>query len=385
MARHRSLTPTPTHTLTPGLTRRGVGFSNIAAANSLHAACASRLVRDISGERHACSLSPAVSSRHVSARSRGAPHLGFSIVGLPTGLYAVDGTSRDVSSIADTHALPALVVLLVAAAVLTWWLRRSGRTDQTFGALFASFASVSLIVAVTLLRSGWPPHISLGRVTDWSTTGLQGLRSDPFGSSQFILNVVLFVPAGVMWTGMTRRPAVVAAALVALSVLIESVQAVTGLGAPDVADLVANSIGALVGAFAAALLARLRPRAEGTLSPRKQAMAAVAVLALATVGLALVLVGAGRHQQSLRRELQTAFAGTTKADVDRWNADGTMLQEVFAAVSAFADGTQYSPDEVKVRYPAPFFGLHRCVFVIWTPTAVEFKLGSGDACTDFLG
>ena len=38
-----------------------------------------------------------------------------------------------------------------------------------------------------------------------------------------------------------------------------------------------------------------------------------------------------------------------------------MLQEVFDAVSVFADGTQYSPDKVKVRYPAPFFGLHRCV------------------------
>ena len=48
-------------------------------------------------------------------------------------------------------------------------------------------------------------------------------------------------------------------------------------------------------------------------------------------------------------------------------------------------GPSTPPDEVKVRYPAPFFGLHRCVFVIWTPTAVEFELGSGDACTDFLG
>ena len=302
-----------------------------------------------------------------------------------TRLNAVDGASRDVSSIADTHALPALLVLLVAAAVLTWWLRRSGRTDQAFGALVASLASVSLIVAVTLLRSGWPQQISLGRVTDWSTTGLERLRSNPFGSSQFILNVVLFVPAGVVWTWMTRRPAVVAAALVGVSVLIESVQAITGLGAPDVADLLANSIGALVGVCAAALLARVRPRAEGTLPPRRRAMVTVAVLGLGAVGLALVLVGADRHQQSLRRELQTAFTETTKTDVDRWNADGTMLQNVFAAVSVFADGTQYSPDEVKVRYPAPFFGLYRCVFVIWTPTAVEFKLGSGDACTDFLG
>ena len=323
--------------------------------------------------------------RQVSPNSRAAPHVGFSIVALLTGSHAVDGASRDVSSIADTNALPAFAVLLLAAAVLTWWLRRSGRTDQAFGALFASLASVSLIVAVTLLRSGLPQQISPGRVADWSTAGVEELRSDPFGSSQFILNVVLFVPAGIAWTWVTRRPAVVAAALVGVSVLIESVQAITGLGAPDVADLLANSVGALVGVCAAALLARVSPRAERTLSPRKQAMAAVAVLALAAVGLALVVVGADRHQQSLRRELQTAFAGTTKADVDRWNADGTMFQEVFDAVSVFADGTQYSPDDVKVRYPAPFFGLHRCVFVVWTPTAVEFELGSGDACTDFLG
>jgi hypothetical protein len=302
-----------------------------------------------------------------------------------TGFHAVDGASGDVSSIADTHALPAFAVLVLAAAVLTWCLRRSGRTDQASGALFASLASVSLVVAVTLLRSGPPQQISPGRVADWSTTGLEQLRSNPFGSSQFILNVVLFVPAGIAWTWMTRRPAVVAAALAGVSVLIESVQAITGLGAPDVADLLANSVGALVGVCAAALIARVRLRAEGTLSPRKQAMAAVAVVVLPAVGLALVLVGADRHQHSLRRELQTAFAGTTKADIDRWNADGTMLQEVFDAVSVFADGTQYSPDDVTVRFPAPFFGLHRCVFVIWTRTAVEFELGSGDACTDFLG
>ena len=302
----------------------------------------------------------------------------------PTGSYA-DGASRDVSSIADTHALPALVVLLVAAATLTWWLRRSRRTHQAFGTLFASLASVCLIIAVTLLRSGWPRQISLGMLTDWSTTGLERLRSDPFGSSQFILNLVLFVPAGALWTWMTRRPAVVAAALVGVSLLIESSQAITGLGAPDVADLFANSIGALVGVGTTVLFAVVRPRAETTMSPRKQALVAIAVLGLGAIGLALMVVGADRHQQSLRRELQSAFAGTTKADIDRWNADGTMLQEVFDAVSVFADGTQYSPNEVKVRYPAPFFGLHRCVFVIWIPATVKFELGSGDACTEFLG
>lgn len=303
-----------------------------------------------------------------------------------TGLYAVESASRDVSSIADTNALPALVVLLLAAAVLAWWLRRSGRTDQACGALFASLASICLIVAVTLLRSGWPHQFSVDRLTDWSAPGFERLRSDPFGSSQFILNVALFVPAGVAWTWMTRRPPTVAAALLGVSLLIESVQAITGLGAPDVADLLANSIGGLVGVGTATLLVRAtRHRAEAKLSPRKRAMVATAVLGLGAVALTLVLVGADRRQQSLRHELQTAFAGTTKADIDRWNADGTMLQEVFDAVSVFADGTQYSPDEAKVRYPAPFLGLHRCVFAIWTPTSVRFELGSGDACTDFIG
>lgn len=201
----------------------------------------------------------------MSRMSRDAPHVGFSIVAPLTALYAVDGASRDVSSIADTHALPALAVLLVAAAVLAWWFRRSGRTDQAFGALFASLASICFIVAVTLLRSGWPQQFSVGRVTDWSTAGFERLRSDPFGSSQFILNFVLFVPAGVAWTSMTRRPAMVAAALVGVSILIESVQAITGLGAPDFADLLANSIGAIVGVGTATLLARAtRHPASGT-------------------------------------------------------------------------------------------------------------------------
>jgi glycopeptide antibiotics resistance protein len=303
-----------------------------------------------------------------------------------TALHAVDGASRDVGSIADTQALPALIVLLVAAAVLAWWLRRSGRTQQAFVVLFASLASIGLIVAVTLLRSGWPRQFSVNGLTDWSAAGFNRLRSDPFGSSQFRLNVVLFVPAGAAWAWITRRPGVTAAALVGVSILVESIQAVTGLGAPDVADLAANSVGAAVGVGAATILARItKHRVESTLSPRTRVIRAVAALSVGAVVLTLVLVGADRRQRSIEREVRKAFAGTTKADIDRWNADGTMLEEVFDAVSIFSDGTQYSPDEVKVRYPASFFGLHRCVFVVWSPTSVRFERGSGDACTDFIG
>ena len=300
--------------------------------------------------------------------------------------YAVDDVSQDVSSIADTHALPALVVLLVAAAVLTWALRRSGRAHQSFAALFASLASFCLIVAVTLLRDGLPEQLSLARLTDWSSGGFDRFRSDPFGSSQFILNIALFVPAGAAWAWMTKRPGVTAAALAAGSVLIESVQAVTGLGAPDVADLVANIVGACSGVAAAAIVGRVwAERGESTPSPRRRAIVAAAVLGVGSVALTVMFVGADQGQRSLRHELQAAFEGTTKADIDRWNAEGVMLEEVFGAVSVFADGTQYSPDEVKVRYPSPFFGLHRCVLVVWTPSSVRFDLESGDACIVFVG
>jgi hypothetical protein len=279
-----------------------------------------------------------------------------------------------------------LLVLLVAAGVLTWWLRRSGRTRHGFAALFCSLASVCLIVAVTLLRDGWPRHFSLGGLAHWSSAGYDRLSSDPFGSSQFVLNIALFVPAGAAWTWMTRRPGAVAAGLVGGSLLVESVQALTGLGAPDVADLVANSIGALVGVGAAALVSRARGhRARLMLSPRRRAIAVVAVLAFGAAAVTLLFVGADRRQRSVERELRAAFAGTTKTDIDRWNVNNTMLDQVFNAVSVFADGTQYSPGEVKVRYPASFFGMHRCVFVVWTPTSVRFEHRSGDACTEFIG
>lgn len=158
------------------------------------------------------------------------------------------------------------------------------------------------------------------------------------------------------------------------------------MGAPDLADLVANSLGAFVGVGGAVLVARARgDRTGSTLSPRRRAIVAAGVLGVAAVVVLLVLVGADRRQRSIEHQLQARFVGTTKADIDRWNVDGTMLDRVFGAVSAFADGTRYSPDQVTVRYPASFFGLHRCVFVVWTPTSVRFELGSGDACTDFIG
>lgn len=300
--------------------------------------------------------------------------------------HAVDGTSREVSSIADTQALPALVVLVATAGVLTLWLRRSGRTKQEFSTLFASLASICLILAVTLCRVGWPHRFSIDKLTEWSRTGFDRLRSDPFGSSQFILNIALFVPAGAAWAWMTRRPIVSAAALVVGSLLVESVQAVTGLGAPDLADVMANSIGAFIGVGAATLVSHARARRPGaTLSPRRRATIAAVVVGVCAVALTLVLVGADRRQRSIELELQTAFEGTTRADIDRWNADGTMLDEVFDAVSVFADGTEYSPEEVMVRYPASFYGLHRCVFVVWTETSVRFERESGDVCIDFMG
>lgn len=71
-------------------------------------------------------------------------------------------------------------------------------------------------------------------------------------SIEFWLNVALFVPAGVAWTLLTRRPWPTLAGLAVVSMAIETVQAATVVGAADITDVAANTIGAAFGVTAGA-------------------------------------------------------------------------------------------------------------------------------------
>lgn len=77
-------------------------------------------------------------------------------------------------------------------------------------------------------------------------------------------NVALFVPFTLFTGLLLRRPTMAFMISVTLTVLIESYQAATGTRVGAFADIVSNSVGALIGAVGSALLLTL----VGALSPR---------------------------------------------------------------------------------------------------------------------
>lgn len=310
--------------------------------------------------------------------------------------------SRDLTSNTTASALIALVIVLAASAAGLWWLDRRGSVHRPL-AWFAALASVAGCLSMTLARDGTPEAFRPGSVFVWAGSGWDRLADgDLLGSSQFLLNVVLFVPAGLAWTWLTRRPVRTFLALAGFSMMIESVQAVAGLGAADITDVVANTVGAALGVtMAAAVLNGIdwsrRPEHPPADARRRVAVATGGAMTVLAVLLGL-LVGADRRQARVHDELEDAFVNTTydeiasvlqgdSEDRDRFDADAQFSdsEQIFSAISVRADGFRYTDDQIELRWPALFFGFRRCVYVIWTPSAVQIRDHSGAACTDFIG
>ena len=142
-----------------------------------------------------------------------------------------------------------VVSLFSALTVVSFLMRRPvarvlrGSARRTFWGL----VSLAAIASVTLLGrhfEGFAPVFWLFDGTLWSQVAITQ-------QANFVLNMILFLPAGIAVTFATRRPVASLLFLVALSFAIESIQQSTGLGAPDPADWVANSLGALVGVIIA--------------------------------------------------------------------------------------------------------------------------------------
>lgn len=291
--------------------------------------------------------------------------------------------SNDVSSLAASNALLALAAFVAVAVPGARWLHRSDRFAlRSTGLWFAGLASLALIVAATLFRDGLPATIRLGNLGDWSEDGLRQLSRDPFGSSQFVLNIGLFVPAGTVLALISRRPVVSLLTLTGLSLLIESIQAVAGVGANDVADLAANALGAAIGAAITVAVWAIHGNREVDFPRRSRRLltAGVAVTALAL--LAGWVIGASHRQQNVEDVLRTRFAGTDRTDIEALLESDPSA--VFGATASYSDGTRYSDSTIEIRYPATFFSLHRCVFAVWNDDGVEFRKASGHDCTDFI-
>lgn len=301
---------------------------------------------------------------------------------------------RDVSFLLVGGLLVPLLGLVGASVWLASVLRRRRFAGRSWLLVFLACASLALIVAATLLReavylAGWLVENGLdewpGPSLRWSENGWERLSYEPF-SSQVLLNAALFVPAGVAWTLLIARAWRVTAGLIVCSLGIEVVQGLASLGVPDVADLVANSVGAALGATMGTILLWVVPGVWGRSRPSRQAMlrggaTAGAVLVTVTV---LAYAGAAQRQASLEHELSARFTGTTLRDFRQWEAKGQLYDEVFEAVSVSIDGQIQDAQSVSARYPASFFGVRRCVFVRWTAKDVEVQPEAGRRCTDFL-
>ncbi len=270
-------------------------------------------------------------------------------------------------------------------------------------AWFAALVSVAGCISLTLARDGAPEAFRPGSAFAWTGSGWDRLvDGDLLGSSQFLLNVVLFVPAGLAWTWLTRRPVRTFLALAGFSMLIESVQAVAGLGGADITDVVANTIGAALGVATVAVALNGIDWSRRSQRPPVDSAKARCRRCGNRCGCACCAGRAARRCRPapahIHDELQDAFINTSyyqiaavlqgdPDDPDRLDPDARFSdsEQIFSAISVRADGFRYSDDQIELRWPALFFGFRRCVYVIWTPSAVQFRDLSGAACTDFIG
>jgi len=295
---------------------------------------------------------------------------------------AADGLGRDFNSIAATEAVPALLVLLVLSVVAGVVVARQ-RTERSVLEWSFAFATVALIVAATLFRGEVSLGFHPGGLTSWAGSDLASLSRDPLSSSQFLLNVALFVPAGVAWTWMTGRSGRTLGALVLGSFVIECLRAITGAGGNDLVDIVANSIGALIGSGGVLIVMNITGGQLRELSRTRRLQLIAPAGAAVVLVFASGFVGAERRQDSVRSTVAERFGNTDlKTLQDELASDP---EAVWGAVPGVRADYFTTDDSATLRFPATFFGLQRCVYATWTVDDIEIRDASGDDCTRFLG
>jgi hypothetical protein len=155
-------------------------------------------------------------------------------------------------------AFAAASLLLSGAA---WWLAPRWGWAQVPAALAG--CGLALALAVTLVRpvgpfspSGLNPLIILHEC---------GIGSLSLARTYEKLNVVMLLPFAFFATLATRRPAIIAAACLLISGLVEFMQGATGGGTCQARDLMHNTVGSVLGVGLAAVVLRLWVRSrEGT-------------------------------------------------------------------------------------------------------------------------
>ncbi|MCA0295552.1 MAG: VanZ family protein [Actinobacteria bacterium] len=277
-------------------------------------------------------------------------------------------------------AVNGAIILVVAIGLTMAFRRRLGATSRRV-AFFLAMLSVGGIIQATLLRD--PPTVSCVEcLTHWS---LDRLVSGHVGTDT-ALNIALFVPLGLFATLLWKAPFRVTGAGALLSLAIEIAQPLLGVGANDLADIAANTLGAFLGAGLAAVILLVRDTiASRHLDLRR--FATLALTILVTVGLAvgISIGGADAVRSAGAEQLNTMFAGTTRADYQRNEEAWAPRLEAFWKANRTPTNDAYNDEQVALqRYTWTFYWTTRCVVARWDTDGFRTEAADGRQCTERL-
>ncbi len=278
------------------------------------------------------------------------------------------------------HLILPAVVLMVLAVGATWVLRnRFGGPARRVVFLLWSW-SVGLVVLVTLLRE---PQLVFCPSCVGGWVGVDKILAGAVGADGW-LNVVLFVLPALLATVLWRAPWRTAGVAVVVSLAVEVVQPILGVGVSDWMDVLANAGGALIGVGAGSVVLLV----WDAVADRRLDLARTVKLAVSLLVGAGILIGwpvwvADQRQALGVTLMENAFADTTLADyqVNRattWEAEFAAFWEATGrpTMSSWADDTV-----ARQRATWHVYFVVRCVVGEWTPSGFAAVTLGGEACT----
>lgn len=242
--------------------------------------------------------------------------------------------------------------------------------------------ATGLIIATTLTNrsSGWFDVARLVRWEPW--------RWYEFNRLDYLMNIALFVPATMFWTAAVRRPVLVLCAAVLTSVMIEYTQGVFRLGTGDQADVVSNSLGALVGVAIGWWWMRRHDATDepGGWTHRQLGWAVGGTAAGLLLSLVAIGAEADRRAEEVSGLVEGIVGGATTGDLASvWRLDDhDAIAHFNTAYGYKADAITRLDDDhrVIVRYPIDFFGAKRCVFLVVDDDGTDVLTDRGDRCDE---
>jgi glycopeptide antibiotics resistance protein len=272
-------------------------------------------------------------------------------------------------------------IAVAVALVVTIVFRARFRTVGRRLCFFLTAVSLSGIIRLTLLREpAQGPCLSC--LTQWSADRLIAGNL----ANETALNIALFVPLGLFATLMWKAPFRVTGIAALISLAIEITQPLLGTGANDLTDLVANTLGAFLGAGVATAILLVRDAATSRRIDwvRLAKFAAVTVVTVG-LGLGLSIGGANAIQASGTRQLEAVFAGTTLADYRHNQTAWNNKFDAFWKANRQPTNDAYEDGTVALqRFTWHFYWTTRCTIARWDSAGFTTQTGSGDDCTERL-